>query len=101
MTSDAPTLAPGDILRVERRYVLDGQLTSVADEGRFQGIERIGSSEHLVLRDSNKEVRMIPLHAIAEIKLVRHARRPRAKASSSAAVPTGPAAPAAWDPSFA
>lgn len=91
MTSDAPALAPGDMLRIERRYVVDGALTSVLDEGRFEGVERVGTSEHLVLKDkATKEVRMIPLHAIAEIKLVRKAR-------AKAAVEPAPAQ--AWDPS--
>ena len=97
MTSDPQALAPGDFLRIERRYVVDGQLTCVADEGRFEGVERVGSSEHLVIKGADKEVRMIPLHAIAEIKLVKAKRRSR-KAQPSAA---GPAAVAAWDPSVA
>lgn len=95
MTSEPQALAPGDILRIERRYVVDGQLTCVADEGRFEGIERVGSSEHLVLKGADKEVRMIPLHAIAEIKLVKAKRRPKARPAAA-----GPAAVAAWDPSI-
>lgn len=90
--SDA-SIHPGDYLRIERRYVLDGELTCVTDEGRFQGIERVGSSEHIVLKDTkNKEVRMFPLHAIAEIKLVRAAKK-RATATANEATTN------AWDPS--
>lgn len=91
-TRDA-TINLGDHLRIERRYVLDGELTCVTDEGRFQGIERVGSSEHIVLKDAkNKEVRMFPLHAIAEIKLVRAARKRVAKTATTATSQT-------WDPS--
>jgi hypothetical protein len=97
MTSEPHALAPGDLLRIERRYVVDGQLTCVADEGRFERIEHVGSSEHLVIKGADKEVRMIPLHAIAEIKLVKAKRRSKARAANAA----GPAALAAWDPSVA
>lgn len=96
MASDASPLNPGDLLRIERRYVVDGQLTCVMDEGKFVALERIGSAEHLVIKDG-KDVRMFPLHAIAEIKLVKAKRR-----SSKAVLETAAAAavPLAWDPSF-
>lgn len=96
MTTDGTGLAPGDKLRIERRYVVDGQLTSVTDEGRYAGIERVGSAEHLVLKDGKKKTRLFPLHAIAEITLVKSAPRSKAEAT-----PAMPATPAAWDPSFA
>lgn len=94
MTTDGIGLAPGDKLRIERRYVVDGQLTCVTDEGAFAGIERVGSHEHLVLKNGRKGVRMFPLTAIAEITLVKAAKRARE------AVPAEPARPA-HDPSFA
>lgn len=95
MTSAAEPLAPGDRLKIERRYVVDGELRCVTDEGRFAGIERVGSLEHIVLRDAkSREVRMFPLHAVSEITLVHAARR--AKAAPPAALGAG-----AWDPGFA
>lgn len=94
MTTDGIGLAPGDRLRIERRYVVDGQLTCVTDEGRFGGVERVGSHEHLVLRDGKKGVRMFPLTAIAEITLVKPARRAREAKPAELARP-------AHDPSFA
>lgn len=97
MTMDGTGLVPGDKLRIERRYVVDGQLTSVTDEGRFAGIERVGSAEHLVLKDGKRKTRLFPLHAIAEITLVKSV--PRAKAEVAAAAE--PAQAAAWDPGFA
>lgn len=94
MTTDGIGLAPGDKLRIERRYVVDGQLTCVTDEGAFAGVERVGSHEHLVLKSGRKGVRMFPLTAIAEITVVKAARRvPEAE-------PAEPARPA-HDPSFA
>ena len=94
MTTDGIGLAPGDKLRIERRYVVDGQLTCVTDEGAFAGVERVGSHEHLVLKNGKKGVRMFPLTAIAEITVVKPARRARV------AEPAEPARPA-HDPSFA
>lgn len=95
MTSDGIGLSPGDKLRIERRYIVDGQLTCVTDEGKFGGIERVGSQEHLVLKDAKKGVRMFPLTAIAEITLVRAARRAREVQAAQ------PAQAARYDPSFA
>lgn len=59
----------GDLIRIERRYVVDGNLTSMTDSGTYQGVESFGSMEHLVIDDS-KEVRMIPLNTISEITLL-------------------------------
>lgn len=95
MTSEAIALAPGDTLRIERRFVVDGQLTCVTDEGKYAGVERVGTHEHLVLRNKDG-VRMFPLTAIAEIKLVKPARRPK-----PAPAGTGNPPRAAHDPSFA
>lgn len=59
----------GDLIRIERRYVVNGNLTSMTDSGTYQGVEQFGSTEHLVIDDS-KEVRMIPIGTIAEITLL-------------------------------
>lgn len=59
----------GDLIRIERRYVVNGNLTSMTDSGTYQGVESFGSTEHLVIDDS-KEVRMIPLNTISEITLL-------------------------------
>lgn len=65
----------GDVVKIERRYVVDGSLTSVQDEGRFQGIQLLGTMEHIVL-DAKGETRTIPLASISEITLVAAAPRP-------------------------
>lgn len=59
----------GDLIRIERRYVVNGNLTSMTDSGTYQGIEAFGTSEHIVIDDS-KEVRLIPLNTISEITLL-------------------------------
>lgn len=101
MTSESVGISPGDVLRIERRYVVDGQLTCVTDQGRFERIERVGSSEHIVIRDAKKkEVRMFPLHAIAEITLVKPGRKGK-KSPEAIAEPETPTGPPTWDPSFA
>lgn len=65
----------GDAVRIERRYIVDGSLTSVLDEGRFKGVQLLGTSEHLVIESGpDGDVRMIPLHSISEIALVGGAR---------------------------
>ena len=58
----------GDRIRVERKFVIDGVLTSVADKGVFHGIQAMGSIEHLLL-ESKGEVRLIPIPSISEIVL--------------------------------
>lgn len=61
----------GDVLKIERRYVVDGALTSVTDEGFFKGVQTLGSTEHLLLEDAAADgVRMIPIHSISEIFIV-------------------------------
>lgn len=99
MTAQGFGLVPGDRLRIERRYVVDGHLTSVTDEGAFQGVERVGSHEHLVLKDGKRGVRMFPLVAIAEITVVKPARRAKDAQAAGEAAPATPAS--AWDPSVA
>jgi hypothetical protein len=65
----------GDKIRVERRYVVDGVLTCVSDEGAFNGVQYLGSLEHLLLEDK-EGVRMIPLPTISEITVTQAAQRP-------------------------
>lgn len=83
------TLLPGDVLKVERRYLVDGVLTRATDQGVFAGVQAVGSAEHLVLEGGRRKgVRLVPLHTISEIKLLK-------------AVPRAPKAlPPAWDPSI-
>lgn len=64
----------GDEVKIERRYVVDGALTSVSDEGRFEGIQLLGTMEHIVL-DAKGDLRTIPLASVSEITLVRAAPR--------------------------
>lgn len=85
------TLAPGDLLRVERRYLVDGVVSTAHAEGRFAGVERVGTSEHLALKDG-ESVRLIPLSAVSEITLVEAV--PREKVAAVAAQD-------GWDVSFA
>lgn len=89
MASDGITLLPGDLLRVERRYLVDGVLARATDQGVFAGIQAVGSAEHLVLEGGRKKgVRLVPLHSISEIKLVKAMPR------------VGKAPPPAWDPAI-
>ncbi|MHB8584985.1 MAG: hypothetical protein ACYDDF_04025 [Thermoplasmatota archaeon] len=68
--SKAPSFVqPGDQIRVERRYVVDGGLSGVVDEGRFAGVQQFGTAEHLVL-DVGGTMRTIPLASISEIQIV-------------------------------
>lgn len=67
-----PGIRFGDVVRIERRYILDGGITSVVDQGRYQGVQATGTMEHLILKDK-KELRLIPLASVSEITLVRHA----------------------------
>ena len=85
------TLVPGDVLKIERRFVVDGVLQKKTDRGVFAGVQVVGSAEHIVL-EGNKKVsaRLVPLTTVCEITLVKAVpRQPRV-----AAVPT-------WDPSVA
>lgn len=58
----------GDKIKVERRYVVDGVLTCISDKGVFNGIQVLGSSEHIVI-EGKEGVRMIPLATVSEIQL--------------------------------
>jgi hypothetical protein len=97
MTSTSISLAPGDLLQIERRFVVDGVVTTQTDQGRFAGVQAVGSAEHLALECATRNaVRLFPLHAIVEITLVEAVRR-----ETPAPAPSGPAAAAAWDPGVA
>lgn len=90
MTSDGPTLLPGDVLKVERRHLVDGKLARSTDQGTFAGIHVVGSAEHLVLEGGRKKgVRLVPLHTISEIRLVKAMPR---EVTTVAPAPN-------WDPS--
>lgn len=81
-------LTLGDRIRVERRFVVEGRLTSVMDAGVFHGVQSMGSTEHVLL-ERQGEVHLIPLPSISEIVL------------EEAAQKRGPGAQGAFDPSFA
>jgi hypothetical protein len=88
MTSDGPTLLPGDVLKVERRQLVDGKLARSSDQGTFAGVQTVGTAEHLVLEGGRKKgVRLVPLHTISEIRLVKAIPR-------DAKIPAAPS----WDP---
>lgn len=72
--SEERGLSRGDVLKVERRYVVDGVVTCVTDKGRFAGVESVGSVEHIVV-ESKEGMRMIPLSSVSEIEVVERARR--------------------------
>jgi hypothetical protein len=74
MAGRSSFLLPGDEVRVERRYVVDGGLTGVVDEGRFAGVQLLGTTEHIVLEVAGS-TRTIPLSSISEIRLLGPPRR--------------------------
>lgn len=84
---EALSVGLGDQIRVERRFIVDGVMTSVADKGIFHGIQAMGSVEHILLETSG-EVRLIPIPSISEIVL-EHAESKRGLG------------PGGFDPSFA
>lgn len=84
------TLVLGDHLRIERRFLVDGVVDKVVDEGVFAGVQSVGTSEHLILEGTAAEVRLFPLTAISEITLLK--AMPRAP---KVPVPSG------WDPGIA
>lgn len=67
--TDGRNVNPGDLIRLERRYVVDGQVTSLTDSGTFLGVASVGSIEHLVI-DDVEERRMIPLESVSEIQVL-------------------------------
>jgi hypothetical protein len=95
------TVRVGDLLRIERRYTVNGELTTQTETGRFLGVELVGSAEHLVLRRTRgKAVRLFPLATVSEITVVKSATRVDA-AASPPAPGAGPAPAPQWDPGFA
>ncbi|HVM44614.1 MAG TPA: hypothetical protein VM582_01665 [Candidatus Thermoplasmatota archaeon] len=70
--SDGLTLVPGDVLKIERRYLVDGVVQKQTDQGVFAGVQVVGSAEHIVLeKGKRRTVRLVPLHSVAEITLVK------------------------------
>lgn len=65
----------GDLIRLERRYVVNGNVTSLSDSGTFLGVASVGSVEHVVIDDVD-ERRMIPLDSVAEIQVLEAAGEP-------------------------
>lgn len=94
--SDSISLLPGDVLRVERRQLVDGVVSTSLAEGRFAGVEHVGTSELIALRGENGEIRFIPLASVSEITLVQ--AEPRVAAGGAG--DDAPRAPA-WDPGVA
>lgn len=91
MSSDM-TLVPGDVLKIERRYMVDGVLQKETTRGTFAGVQVVGTAEHLVIEGGRKKkaTRLVPLHSVSEITLVKAMpRTPRVEAAPS------------WDPGFA
>lgn len=91
MSSDDMTLVPGDVLKIERRYLVDGVLQTKTTKGTFAGVQVVGTAEHIVLEAGKRRaMRLVPLHSVSEITLVK-------------AVPRKPKlAPApSWDPGIA
>lgn len=95
MSSDALTLVPGDVLKIERRFLVDGVLQKETTKGTFAGVQVVGTAEHIVLEGKAKgrgkgKARLVPLHSVSEITLVK-------------AVPRKPKTPPApsWDPGIA
>ena len=78
--TDGITLVPGDVLKIERRFLVDGVPQKQTDRGVFQGVQIVGSAEHLVIEGQGKKksVRLVPLHSVSEITLVKAMpRKPR------------------------
>lgn len=92
MSSDELTLVPGDVLKIERRYLVDGILQKETTRGTFAGVQVVGTAEHIVLAGGTKKraTRLVPLHSVSEITLVK-------------AMPRKPKAPTlpSWDPGIA
>lgn len=65
----------GDLIRLERRYVVGGKVTSLSDSGTFLGVASVGSIEHLVIDDVD-ERRLIPLDSVSEIQILEATAEP-------------------------
>lgn len=90
--SDSISLLPGDVLRIERRYLVDGVVSTTTAEGQFAGVERVGSAEYVVIRGEDGETKLIPLANVSEITLVHVVERAPVAEEGGAA---------AWDPGVA
>lgn len=91
------TVRLGDVLRIERRLTVDGKVETIIANGRYKGVELVGTSEHIVLEDTEQNtLRLFPLSAVSEIAVVEAVPR---EPPAAGPVPPAPAAP--WDPSFA
>ena len=90
MSDDGLTLVPGDLLKIERRFVVDGVMQKKTDRGVFAGVQAVGSAEHIVLEGGKRAtVRLVPLHSVSEITVVKAMpRKPKAEPAP------------AWDPSI-
>lgn len=80
--TDGLTLIPGDVLKIERRFLVDGVVQKKTDQGVFAGVQVVGSAEHLVIENGSgkkkRRTRLVPLHSVSEITLVKAVpRRPR------------------------
>lgn len=75
------TLVPGDVLKIERRYLVDGVLQRETTRGTFAGVQAVGSAEHLVIEAGRKRsVRLVPLHSVSEITVLKAMpRKPKAQ----------------------
>lgn len=91
-TFEAMSVGLGDRIRVERRFVVDGKMSCVADRGVFHGVQAMGSIEHILL-ETKGEVRLIPIPSISEIVLEHVEEKKQVQAQA----PQGPQ----FDPSFA
>lgn len=89
------TLVPGDVLKIQRRFIVDGVVQQKTDKGVFAGVQSVGSAEHIVLEGGKRtQVRLVPLTTISEITVVKAMpRQPK--------VEPAPDARPAWDPGFA
>ena len=90
MMTEGVTLVLGDVLKIERRFVVDGVVKTKTDRGVFAGVQAVGSAEHIVIASAKtKGVRLVPLHSVSEITVVKAVpRKPKEAAAPS------------WDPSF-
>ena len=69
MSTEDLTLVPGDELKIEQRYLVDGVIQKRTTRGTFAGVQAVGTAEHIVL--AGKRTRLVPLHSVSEITLVK------------------------------
>lgn len=93
----AATVSVGDLLKIERRLLVDGVMQTLTVKGRFKGVELVGQTEHIVLQDPRrKAVRLYPLSGVSEITVVKPATR-----ATTAPQPEPADESPRWDPGFA